>query len=129
MARLRRYGVSVKNLLRMRFSKFAVSFILLPIPFLILVVTLVKMNRWPDAVQALLGQYSTHGVPFNPWADFLPALCISVIAFVVLFWLMAIVRSSSWPVLLKVITNVLLSVLGSIGFGVSITIAVTVLSL
>ncbi len=93
------------------------------IPVLMLVFTLIKSGYWGNALNALRGKYTILGVPSNPWRDFTPLFSFVILVLVGSSWLAAIIAKGSQPSLGRSMCIILLNLLASIAFGMSMVFA------
>lgn len=92
---------------------------------LVLVFTLVQSGYWNDAVNALVGKYTTLGLPSNPWLDFLPFFLPTVFLSVLFSWLASTAARGTSPITVKLPLSILLSLAASVTFGFAIVLAST----
>jgi hypothetical protein len=101
----------------------AVSLGLSILPAVVLVIGLMRAGCLGEALLALRGSYLSHGVPDNPWVEFVPYFGLPLAAFIGLSWALSVVLRCSWPVPLRLAIGVLVVSLASVAYGWSMVLA------
>lgn len=111
------------SILHKQYRSLVIGLSLSLLPVLVLIFTLAKSGHWKDALGAFWGKYTVAGVPSNPWLEFLPLFCLSLLVFVGSSWLASAIAESPQSTWLKLVVIIPLILLASAAFGGSMVYA------